>query len=60
MYEIIEKHRDKFRKNEVNIQYTRPSDQVEKLKVYFLDAKNAKEVGEDSFDAALNRAIFDD
>lgn len=60
MYEIIERHRDKFRKHEIIIQYIRPSDQVEKLKEHFPDAKNAKEVGEDSFDAALNRAILDD
>jgi len=59
MYEVIERHRDKFRKDEVIIQYTRPSNQIEILKEHFHGAKNAREVGEDSFDSALNRATLD-
>lgn len=59
MYVVVDNNREKFRKTETTIQYTRPADQIEILKYYFIGARNAKDIGEDSFDAALNRAILD-
>lgn len=58
MYSFIDKHRDKFKKSEVNIQYSRPWDKVEKLKDY-LDVQTAKEVGENSFDKMVIYVIKD-
>ncbi|MEG0773895.1 ATP-binding protein [Clostridium sp.] len=49
MYSFIDKHRDKFKKSEVTIQYSRPWDKVEKLKDLF-NVDTAKETGERSFD----------
>lgn len=51
MYYFIGQHRDKFKKQEVYIQYTKSSDLVENLKDFF-DVNSAKEVGERTFDYA--------
>jgi hypothetical protein len=56
MYNFIEQHRDKFRKPEINIQYSRPTELVQSLKEYF-EVDTAKEVGERSFDYTYSRNV---
>lgn|GEM_PF-1627512 len=56
MYFFINKHRTEFKKSEIYIQYSRPSNLVESLKEYF-NVKTAKEVGEMSFDNTYNNKI---
>ncbi|WP_346929887.1 ATP-binding protein [Clostridium sp.] len=49
MYSVVDANRDKFKKSDVIIQYSKPWNSVERLKDYF-DVNTAKEVGELSFD----------
>ncbi|KGK86557.1 ATP-binding protein [Clostridium sp. HMP27] len=53
MYNLVDKYRAPFIKQEVSIQYEKPSDQVQVLKEYF-DVTTAKDVGKRSFEYTYN------